>query len=102
MAAAARFESAIARRRGRYHLLLPGRLDPLWEALEAEGREAHIAISLPGGGIVDLVIPQVSRGAGGARFALALLSDLNEVWEAARHSGGAVRVDLIVPGRPRA
>jgi len=81
----ARFESTIIRRRGRYHLLLPERLDSLWEALEAEGREAHVAISLPGGGIVDLVIPQVSRlEAGGARFTLALPSDLNEVWEAAR------------------
>ena len=99
VAAAARFESTIIRRRGRYHLLLPERLDPLWEALKAEGREAHVAVSLPGGGIVDISALVSRLGAGDARFTLALPPDLNGVWEAARHSGGAVRVDLVVPGR---
>jgi len=96
VAAVARFESGVVRRRGRYYLPLPEDLDQLWKALEAEGREAHVVISLPGGGIVDISAP-VSRL--GARFALALPPDLNGAWEAARRSRRPIRVDLIVPGR---
>jgi len=96
VAAAARFESRVARRGGRYYLPLPEDLDRLWEALEAEGRGAHAAISLPGGGIVDISAP-VSRL--GARFALALPPDLNGAWEAARSARRPARVDLVVPGR---
>jgi hypothetical protein len=96
IAAAARFESRVARRGGRYYLPLPEGLDPLWEALEAEGREAHVTISLPGGGIVDISAP-VSRLNG--RFALALPEDLGEAWGAARRSRWPARVDLVVPGR---
>jgi len=99
IAAAARFESRVARRGGHYYLPLPGDLDRLWEALEAEGRGAHVAISLPGGGIVDISAP-VSRL--GARFALALPGNLNGAWEAARRSRRPARVDLVVPGRRRA
>ena len=100
VAAAARFESTIIRRRGRYHLLLPERLDQLWEALEAEGREAHVAISLPGGGIADISAPASRLGAGdAARFALALPPNLGWAWEAARRPRRPTRVDLIVPGR---
>jgi len=91
-----KFESAIARRSGRYYLLLPERFDPLWEAVEGEGRGAHVVISLPGGGIVDISAP-VSRL--GARFALTLPPDLNGAWEAARRSRRPIRVDLVVPGR---
>ena len=96
IAAAARFESWVVRRGGHYYLPLPEGLDPLWEALEAEGRGAHITISLPGGGIVDISAP-VSRL--GGRFALALPEDLSEAWEAARRSRRPARVDLTVPGR---
>ena len=96
IAAAARFESRIARRGARYYLPLPEDLDRLWEALEAEGRGAHVAISLPGGGIVDISAP-VSRA--GGRFALALPGDLGEAWEAARRSRRPVHADLVVPGR---
>ncbi len=98
VAAAARFESRVVRRRGLYYLPLPEGLDPLWEALEAEGRGAHVAISLPGGGIVD-ISARVSRL--GGRFALILPGDLSEAWEVARRSGRPARVDLVVPGRPR-
>lgn len=96
IAAAAKFESRITRRNGQYYLPLPEGLDPLWEALEVEGRGAHVAISLPGGGIVD-ISARVSRS--GGRFALALPGDLSEAWEAARRSGRPARVDLVVPGR---
>ena len=100
VAAAARFESTIVRRRGRYYLPLPEDLDRLWEALEAEGRGAHVAISLPGGGIVDISAPVSRLGAGdAARFTLALPGDLGGAWEVARRSRRAVCVDLVVSGR---
>jgi len=96
VAAAVRFESGVVRRRGRYYLPLPGDLDRLWEAVEAGGPGVHAAISLPGGGIVDISAP-VSRL--GARFALTLPGDLGGAVQAARRSRRAVRVDLMVPGR---
>jgi len=96
VAAAARSGSRVARRGGRYYLPLPERLDSLWEALEAGGRRAHVAVSLPGGGIVDVSAPASRLG---GRFALALPPDINGAWEAARRSRRPVHVDLIVPGR---
>ena len=48
VAAAAKFESAIARRRGRYHLPLPERLDPLWEAARRSLRPARVDLVVPG------------------------------------------------------
>jgi len=96
VAAAARFESTIVRHRGRHYLPLPEDLDRLWEALEAEGRGAHVVVSLPGGGIVDISAPVLWLG---GRFALALPPDLNGAWEAARRSRRAARIDLVVPGR---